>query len=155
MERHPLAEARGESVQAPTTNLPSNDPWRDEESPQTPKTPRLVLECEKPRSAQGHAGKHREKDRRSRWRAKPDATTKTATPLHHGPPRTRQPRTPDLDTPTWQTGKTPARHPHHACSGNAGACQTGPRTRMGSAVCTTQLWMQTGTLMPRCDPTHL
>src|SRR5438128_804281 len=58
MERHPLAEARGESVQAPTTNLPSNDPWRDEESPQTPKTPRLVLECEKPRSAQGHAGKH-------------------------------------------------------------------------------------------------
>src|SRR2546428_906380 len=78
MERHPLAEARGESVQAPTTNLPSNDPWRDEESPQTPETPRLVLECEKPSSAQGNAGKHREKDSRSRWREQPDATTKTA-----------------------------------------------------------------------------
>src|SRR5712691_3057278 len=115
MERHPLAEARGESVQAPTTNLPSNDPWRDEESPQTPNTPRLVLECEKPRSAKGHAGKHREKDSRSRWREQPDATTKTETHLHPGPPRTRKPSTPDLDTQTWQTGKTPARHPDALC----------------------------------------
>src|SRR5262249_25858658 len=111
MERHPLAEARGESVQAPTTNLPSNDPWRDEESPQTPETPRLVLECEKPSSAKGNAGKHREKDSRSRWREKPDATTKTATHLHHGPTRTRKPSTPDVDTQAWQTGKTPARPP--------------------------------------------
>src|SRR5215467_10896221 len=111
MERHPLAEARGESVQAPTTNLPSNDPWRDEESPQTPETPRLVLECEKPGSAKGNAGKQRDKDSRSRWREKPDATTKTETHLHHGPTRTRKPSTPDLDTQAWQTGKTPARHP--------------------------------------------
>src|SRR5262249_35746753 len=59
MERHPLAEARGESVQSPTTNLPSNDPWRNEESPQTPETPRLVLKCEKPSSAKGNAGKPR------------------------------------------------------------------------------------------------
>ena len=110
MERHPLAEARGESVQAPTTNLPSNDPWRDEESPQTPETPRLVLECEKPSSAKDNAGKQREKDRRSRWRKKPDATTKTETHLHPGPTRTRKPSTPDVDTPAWQTGKTPARH---------------------------------------------
>src|SRR5262252_6382897 len=102
------------SVQAPTTNLPSNDPWRDEESPQTPETPRLVLECEKPRSAKGNAGKQREKDSRSRWRKKPDATTKTETHLHPGPTRTRKPSTPDLDTQAWQTGKTPARHPHHA-----------------------------------------
>src|SRR6266705_3827194 len=114
MERHPLAEARGESVQAPTTNLPSNDPWRDEESPQTPETPRLVLECEKPRSAQGNAGKHREKDSRRRWREQPDATTKTDTHLHHGPPRTRQLSTPASDAQACKPEKTPARHPHHA-----------------------------------------
>src|SRR2546425_12032758 len=59
MECHPLAHARGESIQAPTTNLSSNDPWRDPESPQTPETSRHVLERKKPSGAQGDTGKHR------------------------------------------------------------------------------------------------
>src|SRR6266446_5453365 len=75
MEHDPLAQARGACVQAPTTNLSSNDPWRDTESPQAPETSRRVLECEKPRGAEGDPGKHREKDCRGRWRKKPDTTT--------------------------------------------------------------------------------
>src|SRR6266496_6743599 len=59
MEGHPLAHARGESMQAPTTNLSSNDPWRDPESPQTPETSRHVLERKKPRGAQGDPGQPR------------------------------------------------------------------------------------------------
>src|SRR6266568_4383872 len=111
MEGHPLAHARGESMQAPTTNLSSNDPWRDPESPQTPETSRHVLERKKPHTA-----------------------TKTAPDLAHGPAYTRKTGTQSLDRQIRQTGTTPPRHPDHAGSGNAGACQTGIRTSMGSAV---------------------
>src|SRR6266436_1141127 len=114
MEHHPLAQARGERVQAPTTNLSSNDPWRDPESPQAPETSRRVLECEKPRGAEGDTGKHREKDRRGRWRTKPDTTTKAATDLRNGPARTRKTSAQDLDTQTRETGRTPTWHPGHA-----------------------------------------
>jgi len=38
----------------------------------------------------------------------------------------------------------------HAWSGSAGACQTSLRTRMGSEVWTTQFWIQTRTIKPRC-----
>src|SRR5216683_3137159 len=38
MEDHALAQDRGERLQAPTTNLSSNEPWRDPESPQPPET---------------------------------------------------------------------------------------------------------------------
>jgi len=149
MAHDPLAQARGAWVQAPTTNLSSNDPWRDPESPQAPDTSRRVLECEKPRGAEGAPGKHREQDCRGRWRQKPDTTTKAATALRNGPARTRKTSAQDLDTQTRETGSTPTRHPDHARSGHAGACQTGPRTSMGSEVCTPPLWMQTRTLMPR------
>src|SRR6266700_6609656 len=85
MERHPLAEARGESVQAPTKNLSSNDPWRSTESPPAPKTPRRVLECEKSSRAEGDTGKHREKDSWGRRREKPDTATTAETHLRHRP----------------------------------------------------------------------
>src|SRR6266567_3510576 len=134
MEGHPLAHARGESMQAPTTNLSSNDPWRDPESPQTPETSRHVLERKKPRGAQGDPGQPREKDRRGGRRKKPDTATKTAPDLAHGPAYTRKTGTQSLDRQIRQTGTTPPRHPDHAGSGNAGACQTGIRTSMGSAV---------------------
>src|SRR6266436_9874926 len=123
MEHDPLAQARGACVQAPTTNLSSNDPWRDTESPQAPETSRRVLECEKPRGAEGDPGKHREKDCRGRWRKKPDTTTTAETDLRNGPARTRKTSAQDVDTQPRETGRTPTRHPDHARSGNAGACQ--------------------------------
>src|SRR6266581_4132784 len=43
MEDHALAQDRGESLQAPTTNLSSNDPWRDPESPQPPEKEHSVI----------------------------------------------------------------------------------------------------------------
>src|SRR2546427_12214179 len=134
MECHPLARARGESIQAPTTNLSSNDPWRYPESPQTPETSRHALERKKPRGAQSDTGKQREKDSRGGRRTKPDTAPKTATDLGHGPAYTRKTGTQSLDRQTRQTAQTPPRHPDHARSGNAGACQTGIRTRMGSEV---------------------
>src|SRR5215469_430462 len=97
MERHPLAPARGESVQAPTTNLSSNNPWRSQESPPAPKTPHLVLECEKSSRAEGDTGKHREKDCRGRRPEKPDTATTAAPYLRHGPAHTRQASTPGMD----------------------------------------------------------
>src|SRR5215813_6479494 len=100
MERHPLAPARGESVQAPTTNLSSNDPWRRKESPPAPKTPRLVLECEKSSRAQGDTGKRREKDRRGRRRETPDPATTAAPHLRPRPAHTRKARTPGMDRQT-------------------------------------------------------
>ena len=65
MEHHPLAQAGSEGVQAPKANLSSNDPWRNEESPQASETPRLVLECKKPSSTKGDPGKYRKKDSRA------------------------------------------------------------------------------------------
>src|SRR5262249_12303468 len=155
MAHDPLAQARGTCVQAPTTNLSSNDPWRDTESPQAPETSRRLLECEKPRGAEGDPGKQRETDCWGRWHKKPDTTTKAEPDLRTGPARTRKTSSQDLDTQTRETGRTPTRHPDHARSGNAGACQTGPRTRMGSEVCTPQLWIQTRTLMPRRHRTNI
>src|SRR6266478_6291064 len=114
MEHHPLAPAGGESVQAPTTNLSSNDPWRSTESPQAPKTPRLVLECEKSSRAEGDPGKHREKDSRGRRQEKPDTATTAAPHLRYGPAHTRKASTPGMDRQTRYTGKTPPRHPDHA-----------------------------------------
>ena len=114
MEHDPLAQAGGESVQAPTTNLSSNDPWRDTESPQTPETSRHVLECEKPSDAEGDPGKQGEKDRRGRRRKKPDTTTKAATDPRAGPAYTRKTSTPGMDTQTRESGRTPTRHPGHA-----------------------------------------
>src|SRR3954454_14875825 len=106
MEHHTLAQAGGKSVQAPKTNLPSNDPWRDKESPQTPETTRLVLECKKPSSTKGDTGKQREKDSRSGWKEQSISTTKTETHLQHGPTNTRKTSAPSVDTQTWQTRKT-------------------------------------------------
>src|SRR5215510_6732491 len=111
MAHDPLAPARGTCVQAPTTNLSSNDPWRDTESPQAPETSRRVLEGEKPRGAEGDPGKQREKDCWGRWHKKPDTTTKAATDLRTGPARTRKTRSRDVDTQTRETGRTPTRHP--------------------------------------------
>src|SRR5713101_8835397 len=155
MEDHALAQDRGESLQAPTTNLSSNDPWRDPESPQPPETSRRVLECKKPCGAQGDPGKQGKKDRRGRRGQKPDPATTAATDLSNGPARTRETSAQDLDTQTRQTGRTPTRHSDHARPGSTRACQTGPRTRMGSQVCTTQLWIQTRTLMSRGDRTDM
>src|SRR6266699_2167503 len=115
MAHDPLAQARGACVQAPTTNLSSNDPWRDTESPQAPETSRRVLECEKPRGAEGDPGKQREKDGRGRWRKKPDTPTKAATDLRTGPARTRKTSAQDLDTQTRETGRTPTRDADMSC----------------------------------------
>src|SRR6516164_654083 len=88
------------SVQAPTTNLSSNDPWRSTESPPAPKTPRLVLECEKSRRAEGDTGKHRDKDSRGRRHEKPDTAATAATHLRHGPAHTRKASTSGMDRQT-------------------------------------------------------
>src|SRR6266571_6008720 len=115
MECYPLAQARGKSLQAPTTNLSSNDPWRDPESPQTPETSRHVLERKKPSGAQGDTGKYREKDRWGGRCQKPHTASKTATDLGHEPADTRKTGTPSMDRQTRQTGKTPPRHSDVSC----------------------------------------
>jgi len=114
MEGQPLAHARGESMQAPTTHLSRNDPWRDPESPPTPETSRHVLERKKPRGAQGDPGKPREKDRRGGRRHKPAPATQTATDRAHGPAYPRETGTPSRERQRRHTGKTPPRHPDHA-----------------------------------------
>ncbi len=151
MEDHALAQERGESLQAPTTPLSSNDPWRDPESPQPPETSRRVLEGKKPCGAKGDPGKQGKKDRRGRRSHKPDTATTAATDLSHGPARTRETSAQDLETQTRHTGRTPTRHADHARPGSTRAGPTGPRARRGSQGCTKQLWMQTRTLMSRCD----
>jgi hypothetical protein len=155
MAHAPLAPARGAGGHAPTTHLASHDPWRDPESPPAPATSRRVLECDKPRGAAGAPGQHRETDGRGRWRQKPDTPPKAAPDLRTGPARTRTTSAQDVETHTRDTGRPPPRHPDHARAGNAGAWPTGPRTSMGSEVCTPQLWLQTRTLRPRRQRTPL
>src|SRR6266849_10569291 len=115
MEDHALAQDRGERLQAPTTNLSSNEPWRDPESPQPPETSRGVLGCKKPCGAQGDPGKQGKKDGRGRRGQKPDTAPTAATDLRTGPARTRETSAPDLGPQTRHTGKTPPWHVDLSC----------------------------------------